>query len=92
MKKYLILFFAVFAIAACDSRLSTNDLSEVVVDNMYESEFFTDIEIDSLILTRDSAESNKYTGILTTNEPYGTYVYTVAVTYDGENMTWQIVE
>ena len=91
MKRYLILFFAVFAITACDSRLSTNDLSDVVVDNMYESEFFTDIVIDSLVLTRDGAESNKYTGILTTNEPNGTYVYTVADTYDGEKMTCQIV-
>ena len=54
---------------------------------MYESEFFTDIVIDSLVLTRDGAESNKYTGILTNNEPNGNYVYTVALTYDSENMT-----
>ena len=68
MKKYLILFFAIFAITACDSRLSTNDLSEI--ESMYESEFFTDIEIDSLIL--EIQESNKYTAY---ND--GSYVYTV---------------
>ena len=40
-------------------------------------------------MTRDSAESNKYTSL----QPMkGSYVYTVAVTYDGEYMTWQVVE
>ena len=61
---------------------------------MEGSEAFStaNINVDSLIITRDSAESNTYTGILQTSEPNGSFTYSVEVTYDGENMTWRVVE
>tara|TARA_Y100000022_G_C13191013_1_gene348055 strand:- start:590 stop:865 length:276 start_codon:yes stop_codon:yes gene_type:complete len=90
MKKYLFIFAAVFFLIACDSRLSTSDLAEEVIDSM-EAEFSNSgIMIDSLILTRDSSESNMYTGILETREPAGSFTYSVKVTYDGEYFTWQV--
>ncbi len=94
MNKYLILFLAVFALTACDGRLSTRDLTDQVIDSMETSAAFSsaNISVDSLILTRDSAESNTYTGVLTTTEPNGRVTYTVAVTYDGESFTWRVVE
>ena len=94
MKKYLILFFAVFALTACDTRLSTQDLTSEVIKSREGSEHFSraNINVDSLIITRDSDESNTYTGVLETNEPNGSVIYSVVVTYDGENMTWKVEE
>jgi len=94
MNKFLIIFLAVFTLTACNSRLSTEELTRETVQAMEEHEGFlmANIRIDSLILTRDSAESNMYTGILQTIEPNGSFTYSVRVTYDGENMTWQIIE
>ena len=94
MNKYLILFFAVFALTACDTRLSRLDLTSEVIKSMEGSEGFSaaNINVDSLIITRDSAESNGYTGILQTSEPNGSFTYSVEVTYDGENMTWRVLD
>ena len=91
MKKYLILFCAIFVIAACGTRLSNSELTSQVISGLEEGYAGMDINIESLILTRESSESNKYTGIMKTTEPAGSITYTVKVTYDGENITW-IVE
>jgi uncharacterized protein YcfL len=92
MKKYLILLCAIFVITACDSRLSSTDLTTQVISSMNTSEFFvsSSIKVDSLIITRDSETTNKYTGILQTSEPNGSFTYSVSITYDGENFTWQV--
>jgi hypothetical protein len=60
--------------------------------NMKESEQFKNnsIKIKSLILTKKSG--NEYNGVLETSEPNGEFKYTVEVIYDGNNMTWKIVE
>lgn len=83
-------FFALF-LAGCDARLSTQQLTEEVLTSMGET-LDDSISVNSLIITRDSAESNTYTGILETSEPNGAFTYTVVITYDGENMTWRITE
>lgn len=91
MKKYLILFCAIFVIAACGTRLSNSELTSQVISGLEEGYAGMDINIESLILTRESSESNIYTGVMKTTEPNGSFTYTVKVIYDGENITW-IVE
>ena len=94
MKIFIKIFAAsLFALilASCDARLSTQQLTEEVLTSMGET-LDDSISIDSLIITRDSNESNTYTGILVTSEPNGEFTYTVAITYDGENMTWRTSE
>ena len=94
MKTYINLLAATFfaiTLASCDARLSTEQLTQQVLISMGET-LDDSISIDSLIITRDSNESNTYTGILETSEPNGAFTYTVAVTYDGENMTWRVLE
>ena len=91
MKKYLILFCAIFVIAACDTRLSNSDLASQVISGLEEGYAGMGINIESLMLTRESSESNIYTGTMETTEPGGSFTYIVKVTYDGENITW-IVE
>ena len=90
MKKYLILFCAIFVIAACDTRLSNSDLTSQVKSGLEQQYTGMDIKIESLILTRESSESNIYTGVMTSTEPNGSFTYTVRVTYDGENITWVV--
>ena len=90
MKKYLILLCAIFALAACDTRLSNSDLTSQVISGLEENYAGMDIKIESLILTRESSESNIYTGVMNTTEPNGSFSYTVKVTYDGENITWLV--
>ncbi len=92
MKKILVLVFSVFLLAACDTRLSNADLAEEVQLSMIEKFAGTGIKIDSLILTRESSDSNIYKGILETTEPNGNFTYTVNVTYDGEYFTWEVTE
>jgi hypothetical protein len=92
MNKYLITLVAVFALTACDTRLGTADLTSQVITSMEETFTGQNINVDSLIITRDSSESNIYTGILETTEPGGNFTYSVKVTYDGENMTWRVIE
>ena len=94
MNKYLIMFVALFLLTACESRLSNEELASQVIVSMEESSAFTDanISVDSLILTRNSAESYTYTGVLETSEPGGNFTYSVNVTYDGDYFTWEIVE
>ena len=90
MKKYLILLCAIFVIAACDTRLSNSDLTSQVISGLEEGYAGMDIKIESLILTRESSESNIYTGVMDTTEPNGSFTYTLKVTYDGENITWLV--
>ena len=86
-------------------RLSNDDLAKEVVASM--EEWFADngpespdsliltASVDSLILARESNDSNIYWGILETTECVGPtvcweYTYSVKVIYDGENITWEI--
>jgi hypothetical protein len=41
-------------------------------------------------LTKKSG--NEYNGIFETTEPNGAFTYSVEVIYDGNNMTWKIIE
>ena len=84
------MIFASIIITSCS--LSTNDLAKEVEKSMKESEQFktNSITIQSLILTKKSG--NEYNGILETTEPNGEFTYSVEVIYDGNNMTWKIIE
>ena len=107
LKSLLCLIFSVFILSSCDTdtRLSNDDLAKEVVASM--EEWFADngpespdsliltASVDSLILTRESNDSNIYWGILETTECVGPtvcyeYTYSVKVIYDGENITWEI--
>ena len=92
MKKYLGLLCAIFFIAACDTRLSNSELSSQIISSMEQTYAGSniDLKIDSLIITRESSDSNVYTGVLETTEPNGNFTYTVRITYDGENFTWAV--
>jgi uncharacterized protein YcfL len=94
MNKYLIMFVALFMLTACDSRLSNEELANQVIVSMEESPIFVDgsISVDSLMITRNSAESYTYTGVLETSEPGGSFTYSVVVTYDGKTFTWEVLE
>jgi hypothetical protein len=94
MKKLMTFFCSMFiaAILITSCGLSTDDLAKEVKKSMIESEQFKNnsIKIKSLILTKKSG--NEYNGVLETSEPNGNFTYTVEVIYDGNNMTWKIVE
>jgi hypothetical protein len=94
MKKLITIFCSMLiaAVLITSCSLSTNDLAKEVEKNMKESEQFksNSIKIKSLILTKKSG--NEYNGVLETTEPNGEFTYTVEVIYDGNNMTWKIVE
>jgi len=87
---FALMIFASIIITSCS--LSTNDLAKEVEKSMKESEQFktNSITIKSLILTKKSG--NEYNGILETREPNGAFTYSVEVIYDGNNMTWKIIE
>jgi hypothetical protein len=73
--------------------LSTNELAEEVKISMqetWENEGVTGIEIESLILTHKGG--NEYSGILETEEEGIRFTYSVEVIYDGDNFKWEIVE
>jgi uncharacterized protein YcfL len=91
MKKLMIIF-ALVAMLFTSCRLSTDELANEVEKSMSENEQFisNSIKIKSLILTKKSG--NEYNGILNTSEPNGEFTYTVEVIYDGNNMTWEILE
>jgi uncharacterized protein YcfL len=91
MKKLMIIF-ALVAMLVTSCRLSTDELANEVEKSMSENEQFisNSIKIKSLILTKKSG--NEYNGILNTSEPNGEFTYTVEVIYDGNNMTWEILE
>ena len=76
----------------CDSRLNNQQLTDQIVVSMEETFAAQKVSVDSLIITRTSSESNVYTGVLQTSEPNGNFTYSVAITYDGENFTWQTSE
>ncbi len=90
MTFFCSMFIAAILITSCG--LSTDDLAKEVKKSMIESEQFKNnsIKIKSLILTKKSG--NEYNGVLETSEPNGNFTYTVEVIYDGNNMTWKIVE
>jgi hypothetical protein len=94
MKKLMTLFCSMFIVAVLITScgLSTDELAKEVKKSMIESEQFKNnsIKINSLILTKKSG--NEYNGVLETSEPNGNFTYTVEVIYDGNNMTWKIVE
>ena len=82
----MVLFFS-----SC--KLSTKELTEEVkisIVETWQKEGVTGIKIDSFMLTHKGG--NEYTGLLETSEEGGKFKYNVNVTYDGENMQWQIVE
>ena len=86
---FISLFVITFFFTSCG--ISTDELSDEVVKSMKATEQFqsNSINIKSLILTKKSG--NEYTGILETSEPNGTFTYSVEVIYDGNNMTWKII-
>jgi hypothetical protein len=90
IKFFVAIIFASIFFTSCG--LSTNDLAKEVEKSMKESEQFktNSITIKSLILTKKSG--NEYNGVLETSEPNGAFTYAVEVIYDGNNMTWKIVQ
>jgi archaellum component FlaG (FlaF/FlaG flagellin family) len=94
MKKLIIFLTAIIftSIIITSCSLSTNDLAKEVEKSMKESEQFktNSIAIKSLILTKK--QGNEYSGILETSEPNGAFTYSVEVIYDGNNMTWKIIQ
>ena len=92
LKPLISILFASILLTGCDTRLNANDLAVEVQKSMEASFAGKGIEIESLIITRVSEDSNLYKGVLNTNEPNGKFAYTVDITYDGENMTWKTLE
>lgn len=94
MKKLLSILGALIitltVVTSCS--MSTEELSNQVITSMKDNEQFksNSIKIKSLILTKKAG--NEYSGVLETKEPNGDFNYTVEVIYDGENMTWKILE
>ena len=95
LSKVLAPIFALLILTACgDQRMDTDELAEKVKSSMASSSEFesSGISVKSLIITRSDSESNIYKGILKTSEPNGEFTYSVDVTYDGNNMTWEIAD
>lgn len=88
MKKILILCCSLFVLTACENRLSDLELKSQIQESMEET-FGSEIKIDSLTLSRESEDSDKYTGILETTEVNGNGYYSVDVTYDGKSWEWE---
>lgn len=92
--KLKMILTAVLAVLLGGCALSTAELSEEVQASMRETfkqNGNIGITIKSLVLTNKGG--NEYTGVLVTNEPIvGEVSYSVDVVYDGENMTWKIVD
>ena len=90
MTIFALFLFTSMLFTSCG--LSTDELAKEVEKSMSENEQFisNSIKIKSLILTKKSG--NEYNGILNTSEPNGEFTYTVEVIYDGNNMTWEILE
>ena len=88
MKKILILCCSLFVLTACENRLSDLELKGEVQKSMEET-FGSEVKIDSLTLSRESEDSDKYTGILETTEENGNGYYSVDVTYDGTLFEWK---
>ena len=89
--KVLLPIFAAISVAACESRLGSEELANSVLEHM-QKEAASEINLTSLRLVREGPDSNKYNGVLKTSEPYGSFVYSVDVTYDGKQFTWEIVD
>lgn len=80
-----------FVISSCS--LSTDELAEEVkmsMEETWEKEGITGMKIESFMLTHKGG--NEYSGILETIEDGESFKYTVQVIYDGDNMTWEIVD
>ena len=89
----LMAFFICLALfSGCSGRLSTEELSVEVKKSMeeYFAQNEMEVEITSLVVTHKS--ENEYKGIVSTVEPEGNFDYAVEIIYDGENMTWEILE
>ena len=91
MKKILILCCSLFVLTACENRLSDLELKDEVQKSMEET-FGSEAKIDSLILSRENEDSDKYTGILETTEEQGNFRYSVDVTYDGTSWEWKTTQ
>jgi hypothetical protein len=90
ISKGLLVLILLYA-SSCS--LSTDELAEEVKISMQETwqkEGVSGIKIESFLLTHKVG--NEYLGILETNEDSEKFKYTVNVIYDGENMTWEIIE
>ncbi len=88
--KVLVILIVLF-FSSC--KLSTKELSDEVKKSIIETwqkEGVTGVKIESFMLTHKGG--NEYSGLLETSEEGGSFKYSVNVTYDGENMQWQIVE
>jgi len=88
LKTLLTAILVTIAVASCS--LSTEDLKTEVQKSMEEKFKPEGINIKSLILTKKGG--NVYSGVLETKEPNGEFTYTVEVVYDGENMTWKVIQ
>jgi hypothetical protein len=60
------------------------------MEETWEKEGITGMKIESFMLTHKGG--NEYSGILETIEDGESFKYTVQVIYDGDNMTWEIVD
>ena len=90
MKYIFIIALLSILLTGCNSRLNTNDLATEVQKSIEQTFEGKEIKIKSLVLTRNSEDSNMYKGILETDEPNGKFTYVLDVSYDGENFTWEI--
>lgn len=90
IRLFVVVFFTTITLISCS--LSTDELTKEVIKSMNETDDFksNSIKINSLILTKKSG--NEYNGVLETSEPNGNFTYSVEVIYDGDNMTWRIIE
>jgi hypothetical protein len=94
MKKILILCCSLFVLTACENRLSDLELKSQVQKSMEETWRADDseVKIDSLTLSRESEDSDKYTGILETAVEGGNLRYSVDVSYDGKSFEWKVTQ
>ncbi len=94
MKKILILCCSLFVLTACENRLSDLELKDEVQKHMEETWNAEGplVKIDTLTLTRESKESDKYTGILETTEDNLNFRYSVDVSYDGTSFEWKVTQ
>ena len=73
-------------------RLSSTELAAEVRSSMESTWKGTEMESTIVDFTLTHESGNKYKGLLNTNELGYAFVYVVNVTYDGDNLIWEIVE
>jgi hypothetical protein len=92
-KKFLLIGLAMlFATLFTSCTLSTEQLAEAVKDLIAETwqEQGITAKIDKVVLVHES--DNNYSGTVTVKEDGETYKLSVKVTYDGENIEWDMTE